>query len=108
MDADKKYLCMDCEHYMKCPVNAGVLCDFVKDYEITYIERKHKDHILVFDCDKFEDNEHDHCPELPLPVIKTRNCRICGKPFELSKHNKIVCGDPACKLIRDKVRKKRG
>ena len=99
METDKKYLCMDCEHYMKCPVNAGILCEFVKDYELTYIERKRKNHILVFDCDKYVDNERNHYPELPLPRIKARNCRVCGKPFDITKHNKSVCGDPKCKYV---------
>lgn len=107
METDKRYLCMDCENYMKCPVNAGILCDFVKDYELTYIERKRKNHILVFDCDRFEDNERDHYPELPLPIIKKRECRVCGKEFEISKHNKTVCGDPKCKEISIKFRKRR-
>ena len=27
---NSKYLCMDCVNYMKCPVNFGINCEFVK------------------------------------------------------------------------------
>ena len=102
------YKCLECEYYLKCPVNAGIMCDFVKDCKVTYLEDHKRNHILVYDCEKFKHRDVERGPELPLPdeykVI--RKCVICGREFEVTSDNKTVCSDPLCKLKSRKSRKR--
>lgn len=102
-----KYLCMDCIHYMKCAVNAGVMCDFVKKAKVTYIERLRKNHILVSECDRFVKRESITGEILPLTDDTTRECRICGQVFFVTKEDKHICSNPQCKEQSRKFRKSR-
>jgi hypothetical protein len=103
----REYLCMNCENYMKCPVNAGVMCDFVKKAKITYIERLHKNHILVKECNKFRLRESITGEILPLIETSTRFCSMCGKEFIVTKSDRYVCSNPKCKEQSRKFRKSR-
>lgn len=102
------YKCIECEFYMKCPVNAGIMCEFVKDCKVTYLEDHKRNHILVYECDKFKHRDVERGPELPLPddVKVTRECVICKRQFVVTITNKTVCSDPQCKLISRKRRKR--
>lgn len=44
---------MDCVNYLKCPVNSGILCDFVKEYEENWLEGHKRKHIYVTQCEKY-------------------------------------------------------
>ena len=108
-----EYLCMDCKYHMKCPVNAGIMCDFVTTSTITYIERLHRYHILVNKCEKFEQREMTKGEILPLPLEYyemqiTRPCNICGTEFVVTKHDKTICSNPKCKKISLRYRRKGG
>ena len=100
------YKCMDCIYYMKCPVNAGIMCDFVKDYQITYLEDHNRQHILVFDCEKFKQRDIERGPELPLPDDDEAVCRICGKTFTRTYKDRTICSNPRCKEQSLKTRKR--
>lgn len=103
------YKCIECKYYMKCPVNAGIMCDFVKDCKVTYLEDHKRDHILVYNCEKFKRRDVERGPELPLPedVQVIRECAVCGREFVVTKENKTVCADPQCKIISKTKRKSR-
>lgn len=102
------YKCMDCIHYLKCPVNAGILCDFVTDYHITYLEDHKRNHILVLHCEKFKQRDIERGPMLQLPLDEEeRVCRICGKTFIKTNHDRTICSDPRCKEQSLNVREKR-
>ena len=107
MEEIPKYLCMNCIHYMNCKVNAGIMCDFVKESTVTYIERKHKNHILVSECDRFVERDTITGEILPLPPEPKRVCNICGKEFDPTKYNRLVCSDPKCKYQSRQFRKSR-
>lgn len=102
-----KYLCMDCVHYMKCAVNSGIMCDFVKKAKVTYLEERHKNHLLVSECDRFVKRETITGEILPLPPDAKRICSICGNEFNPTKYNRLVCSNPKCKEQSRKFRKSR-
>lgn len=86
MEEIPKYLCMDCLHYRECNVNNGIMCDFVKESKVTYIERTHTKHILVSKCDRFV--ERDSILDIPKELMEV----ITKKEGEIvnSKLNKIA------------------
>lgn len=100
------YKCMDCIYYMKCPVNAGIITDFVKDYRVTYLEDHKRQHVLVFDCEKFRQRDIERGPELPLPDEDVATCRICGKTFNRTYKDRTICSNPRCKEQSLKTRKR--
>lgn len=102
-----KYLCMNCVYYMKCEVNAGIMRDFVKDASITYLEERDKNHILVFECEKFKQRDIEYGPELPLPDDDEAVCRVCGKTFVRTYEDRTICSDPRCKTQSRLFRKSR-
>ena len=103
------YKCLECEFYMKCPVNAGKMCDFVKDAKVTYLEDHDRNHILVYQCEKFKQRDVERGPELPLPVDVqvTRECAVCGRLFIVTNENRTVSSDTKCKEMSRKYRKSR-
>lgn len=102
-----KYLCMDCVHYMKCAVNSGIMCDFVKQAKVTYLEERHKNHLLVSECDRFVKRESITGEILPLIEETTRFCSMCGNEFVVTKNDRYVCSNPQCKEHSRKFRKSR-
>lgn len=105
--SNSEYLCMDCVNYMKCPVNSGELCDFVKKADITPIERLRKNHIRVMECDKFIKRETITGEILPLPNGMIRQCIICGSDFEANFYDRFVCSNPECKTQSHILKKDR-
>lgn len=102
------YKCMDCVYYMRCQVNAGILTDFVKDYQITYLEDHKRNHILVLDCEKFKQRDIERGPELPLPNDLVEHvCRICCKTFVKTNEDRTICSNPRCKEQSRNFRKSR-
>lgn len=102
------YKCMDCIYYMKCQVNMGILADFVKDYEITYLEDHKRDHILVRHCEKFKQRDIERGPMLQLPLDEEeRVCRVCGNTFIKTTHDRNICSNPRCKEQSLRFRKRR-
>lgn len=102
-----KYICVDCVHYMKCPVNAGLKMNYVTDCKITYLEERKKNHILVFECNNFKQRDVEKGSILHLPREQTRSCRVCGREFVISRNNRYICSNPKCKEISNKFRKSR-
>lgn len=101
------YKCMDCMYYMKCPVNAGIMCDFVKDANVTYLEDHKRNHILVLSCERFKQRDIERGPMLQVPLEpEERVCRVCGKTFIKTSRDRTICSDPRCKEQSLKVRKR--
>ena len=94
---------------MKCAVNTGIMCDFVKDAKVTYLEDHDRNHILVYQCEKFKRRDVERGPELPLPVDVqvTRECAVCGRLFIVTNENRTVCSNPKCKEQSRNFRKSR-
>lgn len=100
------YKCMNCIYYLKCEVNAGIMRDFVKNARVTYLEERDKNHILVFECEKFKQRDIERGPELPLPDEDEVTCRICGETFTKTYRDRTICSNPHCKEISLKTRKR--
>lgn len=101
-----KYLCVNCVYYMRCLVNLGFMCDFVKDANITYLPERNRNHILVFECEKFKQRDIERGPELPLPDEDEATCRICGVTFTKTYRDRTICSNPRCKEQSLKTRKR--